>query len=236
MPGFPKAKWVLDPSPEVCTSLLVDHELHGAHRPWAITAAFGDNLDTQARKLAAEAGMTTEDTERLAELGRLLNYNAYGDTVADLHFHPADLYAALKPYVDPLAAWNGAPQVKRLRAAHAEDWAFAGKIKPALETPGSVAVLLPAAPWARRVHGVLANRMADQAPSKASAVLVENEDGTVRVSVRAPKARPTGADRLCRGFETGGGRALAAGISRLPRDQVDQFLQRFEQAFPGPSA
>jgi hypothetical protein len=227
----PRVTLHLDPAPEVCTSLLVDRELGGVHRLWAIVAAFGDNLDAVARRLAAERGMSPGDTEAMAELGRLLNYNAYGDTSADLHFHPADLYRAIQPFPDPLRCRAETPQVATLRQAFARDWSRAAAVRPARETAAGVAVRLPAEPWARRIHGILANRLAGESPQRAVAVLVDNADGTVRVSVRAPKARPEGADRLCRGFPTGGGRALAAGISRLPAGDVEAFLVRFEQAF-----
>ena len=41
---------VIDPSPQVCTSLLVDAYLNGRFRAWAVVAAFGDNLDESARR------------------------------------------------------------------------------------------------------------------------------------------------------------------------------------------
>ena len=41
--------------------------------------------------------------------------------------------------------------------------------------------------------------------------------------MRAPIEDRTGADELCRRFETGGGRQAAAGINRLPPDEVERF-------------
>src|SRR5688572_21602301 len=38
----------IDTSPTVCTSLIVDRHLNGAHRLWAVVAAFGDNLVSSA--------------------------------------------------------------------------------------------------------------------------------------------------------------------------------------------
>lgn len=220
-----------DPSPDVCTSLIVDRELGGVHRLWAVVAAFGDNLDEVGKRLAAERRVNAGDTEALAELGRLLNYNAYGDTLADLHVHPAELYRAIQPYRNPLRCSKEVPQLAVLRDAFAGDWALASDVPPVRAGPTGIAVRLPAEPWARRIHGTLANRLAGDSPERAVAVLVENEDGTVRVSVRAPQTRPEGADRLCREFPTGGGRALAAGISRLPAGEVESFLTRFERTF-----
>jgi hypothetical protein len=55
--------------------------------------------------------------------------------------------------------------------------------------------------------------------------------GGFLVSVRAPLARPDGADVLCRGFPSGGGRKAAAGINLLPEAEYDTFLKRFQAAF-----
>jgi hypothetical protein len=55
-------------------------------------------------------------------------------------------------------------------------------------------------------------------------VLKDNVDGTFTVSVRAPLQAPHGADTLCRQFETGGGRAAAAGINRLPASRLEEFI------------
>ena len=231
LPAAPGLELHLDPSPDVCTSLLVDRALGGAYRAWAVVAAFGDNLDAVAARAAEPLGLASGELAALAELGRLLNYNAYGDTPADLHFHPEALYEALREFPDPLRCWRECAPVARLRAAYAQDWARAAAVPPRLETPGALAVLLPGEPWARRIHGALANDLSARNPRRAVAVLVENADGTVRISVRAPRTRPFGADLLCRAFPTGGGRALAAGISNLPRSRLDEFLARVEQAF-----
>ena len=44
----------IDTAPDTCTSLIVDRYLEGRHRPWAVVAAFGDNLPGPARRAAAE--------------------------------------------------------------------------------------------------------------------------------------------------------------------------------------
>ena len=51
------------------------------------------------------------------------------------------------------------------------------------------------------------------------------------MSVRAPIERPRGADSLCMKFETGGGRAGAAGINLLPEADLERFLAEFERQF-----
>ncbi|MDH4283790.1 MAG: acetyltransferase, partial [Gallionellaceae bacterium] len=89
------------------------------------------------------------------------------------------------------------------------------------------AYLLPDMPWARRVSGIFANRLATSSPARAHAVFTLNRHGDYTVSVRAPLAKPQGADVLCLKFDTGGGRAAAAGINRLPTGDMDRFLAAF---------
>ena len=41
IPTHPNLYAIIDTSPEICTAMLVDDCLEGAHRAWAVTAAFG---------------------------------------------------------------------------------------------------------------------------------------------------------------------------------------------------
>ena len=67
------------------------------------------------------------------------------------------------------------------------------------------------------MSGVYGNDLANQSPDRAHAVLTDI-DGGYLVSVRAPLNNRSGADEVCRQFDTGGGRAAAAGINKLPHD------------------
>ena len=96
----------------------------------------------------------------------------------------------------------------------------------------SVSVLaLPNEAWARRVSGVYGNDLANQFPARAHAIITERAQGGYVVSVRAPLNNKAGADEVCRQFETGGGRAAAAGINNLPSDKVDEFVSIFSQFY-----
>ncbi len=225
----------IDTAADTCTSLIVDGVLRGRYRAWAVTAACGDNLHAAARLAAAPLGLDEVRFAALAELGELLNYNGYGDSVADLHFDPAGLYRQIGPFEDPFAFIAESTAFAQLRDGFAEDMAAAENLAPCLEQPHAAAWLLPEAPWARRVIGVLANRLAMAAPARAHALLVPNAAGTLTVSVRAPKARPEGADALCRRFPSGGGRKAAAGINGLPEEEVGRFLDAFAAFFAGHS-
>jgi hypothetical protein len=62
-------------------------------------------------------------------------------------------------------------------------------------------------------------------------VLTVKANGNYLISVRAPLDNKAGADELCRSFATGGGRAAAAGVNDLPADQLQTFIDRFNQFY-----
>jgi len=231
IPPSPNLIAHLDFSPEICTSLMVDGLVGGRFRAWAVAAAFGDNLHDSARKAAATLNLSETQIERLRELGELMNYNGYGQKVADLHVPPQDLYAAIKPYADPLAFCEEAEILALLRQGFADDLRRASAVSPLRETVTGRIFVFPAKRWASRIAGVFSNEKARERPDTAHALLVDNGDTTFMVSVRAPLARRTGADSLCRAFATGGGRAAAAGINALPAGQVEEFFQKFFEVF-----
>ncbi|MGD9946976.1 MAG: acetyltransferase [Desulfobulbus sp.] len=221
----------IDPSPLVCTSLIIDGLLAGKYRAWAIVGAFGDNLDDVATNLATSFPFTEQEIASLRELGRLLNYNGYGIVESDLLIHPAELFKEVSRFDDPLAMEQSSAVLARLRQGYGEDMAQAVALAPCHSSGSSRVFCLPAATWAKRVVGVFANQLAREQPDMAHATLIPRTDGNFLVSVRAPLATRQGADTLCRRFVTGGGRAAAAGIDALPQEQVDDFLTAFTEHF-----
>ena len=225
LPDHPNFETLIDTQPTTCTSLLVDHYLGGRFHNWAIAAAFGDNLNAVAQELASRAGLSSSQAEALKMLGICMNYNGYGSTLEDLHFHPADLYREFVKYSDPLDLIASEPEAWReLRAGYTEDMAK-GLAAPILnDTATSLVIRLPNEPWARRVSGVLGNELTNRHPDKACAIVTETEGGSYLVSIRAPLNNRTGADEVARQFATGGGRKAAAGINELPSSRLDEFL------------
>lgn len=233
LPVHPNFHATIDTSADICTSLLVDRHLSGAHRAWAVAAAYGDNLHDAARRAAEPLGLGMARLDALRELGECLNYNGYGDSLEDLHFHPADLYRAIHPYVDPFAFVHEAAEFHTLRSGYALDMAQARSVPAADVRPSGAVYILPDEAWARRVSGVYANDLATAQPQRAHALLTRSPEGHYVVSVRAPLARKIGADDLCKQFETGGGRKAAAGINILPEARIPDFIAAFFKAYPG---
>lgn len=225
-PAHPHLQLVWDDAPDVCTSLLVDRQLGGRYREWAVAAAFGDNLAGPARALAQAMGWSESHIASLEELGTLLNYNAYGERVEDLHIAPEALYRALHPYTDPRAFAASSPLYRQLAEGYRDDSARMHALDAQWRWAQGEIYVLPNAPWARRVSGMFANRLASCQDGRSFAVLSENADGSFVVSVRSGQPLERAANDLCAGF-AGGGRRLAAGINRLPAADVEQFAQRF---------
>ena len=69
-----------------------------------------------ALRLASGLGLEAEPLAALRELGENLNYNAYGDSEADLLVPPADLYRSVSRFADPFRLLEAEPL---LRAAGA---------------------------------------------------------------------------------------------------------------------
>jgi single-stranded DNA-specific DHH superfamily exonuclease len=225
LPEEPKFTALIDTQPTTCTSLLVDQHLCGRFHNWAIAAAFGDNLNAVGEELAAKAGLTSEETDSLKTLGVCINYNGYGSTVEDLHFHPADLYREFVKFSDPLDLIASAPVAwQQLKNGYEADMAQGLSAPVLTKSASSLVVRLPDEAWARRVSGVLGNELANRNSHKACAIVTEKADNTYLVSIRAPLTDRSGADEVARQFPTGGGRKAAAGINALPADQLDEFL------------
>jgi hypothetical protein len=224
----------LDPSPGVCTGILVDHHLAGRQRIWAVVAAFGDNLVDAACDLAAPLCLTAGALDALRDLGDCLTFNTYADDLDDAIVRPDDLVRILLRHADPLRFVATDPLYAQIDEARRRDLALARETLPAYKLPGALVYVLPDAPWTRRVRGLFGNETANAHPRLAHAVVTTGRDGTLSISVRAPRVRPTGAHVLCRGF-AGGGREAAAGIDRLPAAQLDAFVASLARAYPAPA-
>jgi nanoRNase/pAp phosphatase (c-di-AMP/oligoRNAs hydrolase) len=215
-----------------CTSLLVNDFLKGQFVHWAITAAFGDNMQQAATKLCKTQGLSLSQQRKLAELGVYINYNGYGRSVDDLHFKPAQLFQLLLGFPDPLTLVNEKEGIfATLASAYHLDMAKAQSASVLTDNDVCKVVLLDDAPWARRVSGVFGNELANHSPNKAHAVLSLNTDDTYTVSIRAPLHNKQGADEICSQFPTGGGRAGAAGINNLPKEMLETFIQIMTQYY-----
>jgi hypothetical protein len=223
---------VIDLSPRVCTSLLVDGAIDGAARSWAIAAAYGDNLREEADALGVSLGLSQEKRLELRELGETLNYNGYGEHPDDLAAWPVDVALEMEPYGDPFDYMRNSPLYAKIVEQKRGDEEAMGSVETlSLSTSGEV-LLLPRGTSSRRMSGLYSNQKVNEEPDLAHAILTHLEDGGgYRVSIRSPKARPQGADVLAKRFDTGGGRSAAGGINRLPSADLERFFKDFDEVF-----
>jgi len=232
VPEHDKLTALIDLDANTCTALIIDKHLNGEFHDWAICAAYGDNLIAKADSLSAAAGHTKEQSALLKELGTLINYNGYGSDIADLHFDPADLYQALLAYTSPFDVFEDKQSpYYQLQSAYQKDLEKALAV-PALHQSDLLKIFeLPDEKWSRRISGVYGNLLANQEPSSAFAVLTKNQQDGYLVSLRAPLNNKQGAGDICSQFETGGGRAAAAGINHLPLSSLDSLINKVESYY-----
>ena len=221
----------IDEGADVCTSLLVDRHCKGAHRLWAIAATFGDNLAAVGRQLSRDANLLPAQSDTLKRLGECLNYNAYGESVEDLHYDPVKLAARLHPYANPFEFIEHEDILSRLKAGYEEDLANAQAVEALHASDVAAVYLLPDQAWARRVSGAFANHLVHACPRRAHAVLTSRVDGTATVSIRAPASLPRDADHVAARFANGGGRAIAAGIESFPLDRLPGLIAVLEETY-----
>lgn len=221
---------LIDTDANTCTSLLVNKYLENEFVYWAIAAAFGDNMEASAKKLAQQYNLSVNQQALLKELGIYINYNGYGRSVDDLHFHPAKLFEKLSAYPDPFELINEADSVfHQLKSAYLADMSKAKNSPVLIDNEHLCAIQLADKPWARRVSGVFGNELANASPNKANVVVTQNEsldDGkiTYTISLRAPLNNKQGAGDICASFPSGGGRAAAAGVNELPATMLNEFF------------
>jgi len=231
IPQHPRLEAHLDADAKVCTSILVDRHLGGRFRPWAAVGAFGDSLVEQGRRLSQEAGLTPEAASRLAELGVAINYNDYGESIADLHVPPVDLAAEMLRFADPLQFAATSATFHRLAQGFREDMEQAKRLEPACQRPGRLCTncrtqpgrVAAAAPspmtWPRRTR---------ETPSPSSRKRPAAAIWFPCACPANPRYRPRS---FCRRYPTGGGRRTAAGINHLPAGELEAFKTAFEQQF-----
>lgn len=218
-----------DTDPNVCTNMLVDSYVDGLYRPWTIVGAFGDNLHEQADKL--NPGFSDRNMGYLKEVGETLNYNGYGNTENDLNFHPKDVYLDLSKYDSPFDYRNKSEVYDTIHNQKCIDKHELSNSEVLYEGNAGKVVLLPRSDASVRYSGIYSNQLVTDNPLLAFLILTTVDENHYRVSIRSPKTRPTGADVLASNFETGGGRAKAAGINMLHKSKLKLLIDLFNQTY-----
>lgn len=219
----------VDTSPVCCTNIIIDNILSGKYRPWTICGAYGDNLHDQALKLNPCFDESTMN--QLREVGETLNYNGYGNVESDLTVHPRDVYLDIQQYESPFEyrkesiIYNKIYNQMKLDAKELESSEVLYE-----SSTGSI-ILLPETSASIRYSGIYSNQQTTDNPTKAYAIFTSINHEMYRVSIRSPKISPAGASKLAMMFPTGGGREKAAGINELPKLELNNFIEKFEEVY-----
>ena len=220
-----KLNTIIDTSAFVCTGLLVSHYLEQKYHLWAIASLFGDGLDKIAYQEVKQQQLSEKRVAQIKELGVLVNYNGYGGSIEDLHYHPADLFKTLSEYDSPLEVIEDKQSpFSNLSTCYERDLSEAVGCQPFYNDSLVIGVHLPNQAWSKRISGTFGNLLSKQNKDKAIVVVSDNVDGTLTISLRAPKTKPFGASELCSRYPSGGGRASAAGVNALELQKLESFV------------
>jgi len=218
-----------DTDPNCCTNIIVDKAIDGLHRPWTICGAYGDNLHEQAEKLNPcfnEYAMLI-----LREIGETLNYNGYGNEESDLVVHPKDVYLDLERFRSPFQYRKNSKIYAKINQQMKSDELELNSSEVLHTSSMGDVILLPNTKASIRYSGIYSNKQTTNNPNKAFAILTNINESNYRVSIRSPKDNPTGASKLALQFPTGGGREKAAGINELPKTELKNFIEKFEEVY-----
>lgn len=218
----------IDTNPNTCTSWIVDKYLDGLYRPWTIAGAYGDNLHELAQEINPEFSDT--HMQVLQTLGETLNYSGYGDTEADLVSHPLETFTDMSKYKSPFEYVNRSKLYRKIKSQFDKDQQSLSESHVVLEHKCGYVYLLPEGACSARFSGIYSNKLVNDNPDKAFVILTIKRDG-FKASIRSPLNNPHGADALAERFETGGGRAKAAGINFLSTDDLDKLKSEFVSVF-----
>lgn len=199
----------------VCTSLLVNHLLGGKYGGWALVGAYGSTVTMGADTQAMRLGCSDSEREYLRRLGESISYNAEVLHPRHIYLEPANLYARLARYEDPLDFLQAEALADDLDGVRQSDLQKALAWRPYWKDAHASVYVLPDVDWASRVARQLKLRLASLDPDRAIAVLSPAEAGGFRVAVQPGiKVRKSATAKKWL-------------IEHLPQNEVDNFVGAF---------
>ena len=229
--NHPNITYYINTEPNISTGLIVNSHVKGQNRLWSIATAFGDNHIDLAMKMAKSEDLTDEQVLILKQIGLVVNYNSYGQTIDDLFYPPEEIAKAAKACGSDIFQFLEQGDIfSTLLENFNADMSSAVYQEPYSIINNGVIYTLPNESWTHRIMGSFSNHLVSTNKDLACAIAVLNSGGTYRISVRSSINNPYGAGNLCGKFG-GGGREKAGGINNLPASDLDTFKEEFESVF-----
>ena len=227
----PNITYHINTEPNVSTGLIVNSHVNGMNRLWSVATAFGDNHMDLAMNMAKSENLNEDQIILLKQIGLVVNYNSYGQTVKDLFFSPEEIAKAVKACGSDIFRFTEQSNIfPTLLENFSADMSSAVCQEPYSISDNAVIYTLPNEAWTHRVMGSFSNHLVSTNKDLACAIAVLNSDGTYRISVRSSINNPYGAGNLCKNFG-GGGREKAGGINNLSASDMNVFKEEFEKVF-----
>ena len=231
MLDHPNMTYHINTEPNVSTGLIVNSYVGGKNRLWSIATAFGDNHMDLAMNMAKSENLSDDQITVLKQIGLVVNYNSYGQTVEDLFYSPEEIAEAVKACGSDIFRFTEQSDIfPTLLENFSADMSSAVCQEPYSIGANTVIYTLPNEPWTHRIMGSFSNHLVSTNKDLACAIAVLNSDGTYRISVRSSLNNPHGAGDLCKKFG-GGGREKAGGVNNLDESELDNFKKEFDRTF-----
>jgi len=231
MIDHPNMTYHINTEPNVSTGLIVNSYVGGENRLWSIATAFGDNHMDLAMNMAKSENLSDDQITVLKQIGLVVNYNSYGQTVEDLFYSPEEIAEAVKACGSDIFRFTEQSDIfSTLLENFSADMSSAVCQEPYSIGENTVIYTLPNEPWTHRIMGSFSNHLVSTNKDLACAIAVLNSDGTYRISVRSSINNPHGAGDLCKKFG-GGGREKAGGVNNLDESELDNFKKEFDRTF-----
>ena len=227
----PNITYHINTEPNISTGLIVNSHVNGQNRLWSIATAFGDNHLDLAMNMAKSESLSDEQVLILKQIGLVVNYNSYGQTIEDLFYSPEEIAEAARACGSDIFKFLEQGDIfSTLLENFNADMSSAVCQEPFSISETGVIYTLPNEAWTHRIMGSFSNHLVSTNKNLACAIAVLNSDGTYRISVRSSINNPHGAGNLCGNFG-GGGREKAGGINNLPASGMNTFKEEFDKVF-----
>ena len=227
----PNITYHINTEPNISTGLIVNSHVNGQNCLWSIATAFGDNHLDLAMNMAKSESLSDEQVLILKQIGLVVNYNSYGQTIEDLFYSPEEIAEAARACGSDIFKFLEQGDIfSTLLENFNADMSSAVCQEPFSISKNGVIYTLPNEAWTHRIMGSFSNHLVSTNKNLACAIAVLNSDGTYRISVRSSINNPHGAGNLCGNFG-GGGREKAGGINNLPASDMNTFKEEFDKVF-----